>query len=55
MEQKQIVTTSMRPVRYEDGSWGVELFLTGINSEQQAEAVMLHMQRMFCADEISEQ
>jgi len=46
---------SMRPVRYEDGSYGVELSVTGLVSEQQAEAAMLHIQRMFCAAEIKEQ
>ena len=48
-------TISMKPVQYEDGSWGVELVVTGLSSEQQAEAAMLHMQMLFCADEIKEQ
>jgi hypothetical protein len=50
-----IVTISMRPVRYEDQSWGVELIVSGLSSEQQAEAAMQHMQRLFCAGEIIEQ
>jgi hypothetical protein len=49
-----IVTISMRPVRYEE-SWGVELIVSGLSSEQQAEAAMQHMQRLFCAGEIIEQ
>ena len=50
-----MATISMRPVRYEDGSYGVELTVTGLSSEQQAEAAMQHMQRLFCAAEIKEQ
>ena len=42
----------MRPVQYQDGTWGVELTVTGLTSEQQAEAAMQHMQRMFCAEEV---
>jgi hypothetical protein len=49
------ITISMRPVRYEDQSWGVELIVSGLSSEQQAEAAMQHMQRLFCAGEIIEQ
>ncbi len=48
-------TFTMRPVRYEDGSYGVEATITGLKSEQQAEAAMLHMQRLFCAEEMQEQ
>lgn len=48
-------TISMRPVRYEDGSYGVELTVTGLANEQQAEAAMQHMERLFCAEEIKEQ
>lgn len=56
MEQPQVGTISMRPVQYtDDGSWGVELTVTGLASEQQADAAMLHMQRLFCGDEIKEQ
>lgn len=45
-------TISMRPVQYPDGTWGVELTVTGLTSEQQAEAAMQYMQRLFCAEEI---
>lgn len=48
-------TITMRPVLYGDGTWGVELTVTGLTSEQQAEAAMQHMQRLFCAKEINEQ
>ncbi len=50
-----MATISLRHVRYEDGSYGVEMTVTGLASEQQAEAAMQHMQRLFCADEIKEQ
>jgi hypothetical protein len=47
---------SMRTVQFtDDGSWGVELTVTGLVSEKQAEAAMQHMQRLFCAEEITEQ
>lgn len=45
---------SMQPVKYEDGSWGVSVQLTGLVSEQQAEAAMQHMQKIFCGAEINE-
>jgi hypothetical protein len=48
------VTISMRHVQYPDKSWGVELNVTGLNSAQQAELAMQHMQRMFCSVEIVE-
>ena len=48
-------TISMRQVRYEDGSYGVELTVTGLFNEQQAEAAMAHMQRLFCGAEVKEQ
>lgn len=44
-------TFSMQPVRYEDGSWGVTVRITGLTSEQQAEAAMTHMQKLFCGAE----
>ena len=46
-------TFSMQPVRYDDGSWGVSVQVTGLASKQQAEAAMQHMQRLFCGAEIS--
>lgn len=48
-------TISMRQLNLGDGSYGVELTVTGLTSEQQAAAAMLHMQRLFCGAEISEQ
>lgn len=48
-------TISMRPVLYEDGSFGVELTMTGLTSQQQAQAAILHMQRLFCGQEIDGQ
>lgn len=50
-----IPTFTMRPVRYEDESYGVEVIVTGLKSEQQAEAAMQHMQHLFCSEEIKEQ
>lgn len=47
-------TFSMQPVRYEDGSWGVSVQVTGLASEQQALVAMQHMQTLFCGAEISE-
>ena len=55
MRQSKIPTPtfSMQPVRYEDGSWGVTVQVTGLTSKQQAEAAMAHMERLFCGQEIS--
>lgn len=50
-----VPTFSMQPVRYPDGSWGVAVNVTGLVSEQQAEAAMQHMQRLFCSAEIKTQ
>lgn len=51
--KQQVSTFSMRPVRYEDGSFCVEVTVTGLVSEQQAEAVINHMQKLFCGAEIA--
>ena len=48
-------TISMRQLHLDDGGYGVALTVTGLASEQQAEAAMLHMQRLLCGAEISEQ
>lgn len=47
-------TFSMQPVRFEDGTWGVAVQVTGLISEQQAQAAMRHMQTLFCGAEIEE-
>lgn len=47
-------TFSTQPVKYEDGSWGVTVQVTGLTSEQQAEAAMQHMQKLFCGAQINE-
>lgn len=52
--QAPIPTFSMQPVKYKDGSWGVSVQVTGLTSEQQAEAAMQHMQKLFCGAPISE-
>lgn len=52
--QAPVPTFSMRPVKYEDGSWGVSVQVTGLVSEQQAEAAMQHMQKLFCGAQINE-
>ena len=48
-------TITMRVVQYMDGTWGVQLELTGLASEKQAQAGMHHMERMLCAGEIKTQ
>ncbi len=52
--QAPVPTFSMQPVRYEDGTWGVTVQVTGLTSEQQAEAAMQHMQNLFCGAQINE-
>ena len=52
---REMPTITMRPVQYQDGSWGVELTVTGLENEHQAEAAMLHMERLFCAAPIQTQ
>lgn len=47
-------TISMRTVLYEDGSYGVEMTLTGLADEQQAQAALLHIQNLFCGTEVPE-
>ncbi len=46
-------TMSMRWIENGDGSFAVEVLVTGLSSQPQAEAAMAHMQRLFCAGEIS--
>lgn len=43
---------SMNWVQYPDGSYGVEIYLTGFSSKAEAEAAMDHVQRQLCANEI---
>lgn len=45
-------TISIRTAKYEDDSWGVEVFVTGLNSEAEANAAADHMQKLFCAEGI---
>lgn len=42
----------MKWVKFEDGSYGVDLQLHGLATQQQAEAAMEYMQRLFCGAEI---
>lgn len=48
-------TISMQTVSYPDGSFGVNLYLTDLLSQEHAEAAMAHMERLFCGDEIKPQ
>lgn len=48
-------TISMQTVQHEDGSWGVNMYVTGLASESHAEAALDHMARLFCGDEIKAQ
>ena len=48
-------TITMRIVQYQDGTWGVQLELTGLTSEKQAQAGMQHMEKMLCSGEIKTQ
>jgi ubiquinone/menaquinone biosynthesis C-methylase UbiE len=45
-------TISMQVVTFPDGSFGVSLMVTGLQSQQQADAALAHMERMFCGQEI---
>lgn len=49
-----VPTFSMRSVVYSDGSYGVELILSGLTSERQAEEAISLMQEAFCGQEIGE-
>ncbi|OHV93728.1 hypothetical protein AKG95_28665 (plasmid) [Janthinobacterium lividum] len=46
-------TLSMRWVRHAEGEYAVELTLSGLTSEQQAEAAIAHMQKMLCGPEFT--
>lgn len=52
--EQQAKTISMRHVRYADGSFGVDVSVTGLESEKHAELAMQNMQRLFCGEAISE-
>lgn len=45
-------TISMEVVKDGSGSYGVSLLLTGLHSQQQAEAAIAYMQQIFCGQEI---
>lgn len=47
-------TFSIQPVKYPDGSFGVTLYLTGLETLQQAEAAIATMQHLLCGAEIKE-
>lgn len=44
---------SMRSLRQADGSFAVELTVSGLASERQAQGALAHLQRVLCGDEIS--
>ena len=52
---EQTPTFTLRTVCYDDASYGVELTITGLASEQQAKAAVVHMERLFCGQEMIEQ
>jgi len=47
-----IPTISMQSVEYPDGSFGVQLVLSGLANIDQANAAMNHMQNLFCGEEM---
>jgi hypothetical protein len=49
------LTISMQTVRYEDGTFGVDLYVTGLTSQAHADAACEHMQVLFCGNEITAQ
>lgn len=46
-------TISMRTIKHAEGSYTVELIVSGLRNEQQAEAAMTHLQRALCGSEIA--
>lgn len=48
-------TISIQSVDYPDGSYGVNVFLTGLTSPAHADAACEHMALLFCGDEIKMQ
>ncbi len=42
----------MRWVLLGDATYGVELLVSGLKNQQQAEAAMAHMQHLFCSNKI---
>jgi hypothetical protein len=48
-------TISMQTVAYEDGSFGVNLYMTGLVSQAHADAAYEFISRQLCGDEIKTQ
>lgn len=48
-------TLSIVPIRQEDGSYGVNVFVTGLASEKEAEAAAKYIEQLLCGDEIKAQ
>lgn len=46
---------SMMPARLEDGTWCVQLLVTGLADQQEAETAVEHMRLMLCGEEFDEQ
>ena len=46
-------TISMQWVKHGEGNYAVELTLTGLVSEQHAEAAMAHLERVLCGSAIA--
>jgi len=46
-------TISLSKVQHDDGSFGVELIVSGLTSEAQANAAMDHLERTLCGPEFS--
>ncbi len=48
-------TISMQTVQHADGSWGVNVYLTGLASEGHADKAMEYVAQQLCGAEIKEQ
>jgi hypothetical protein len=46
-------TVSIQWVKYEDGSYGIELVISGLNSLEEAEAGIDHIERKLCGQPIA--
>lgn len=46
---------TITPVKYIDGSYGANMIIVGLKTEDEAKAAAAHMQRLFCGEEMKQQ
>lgn len=55
MSDKNMGTISIQTAKLEDGTFGVIFYVTGLQTQKQAEDAAAHITSLFCSDQIKRQ